>query len=516
MLLLDNDATAEDVEVVAYNFSSALYPAGMQAARERSGPSARRADGVASYRVIAERHRQSLAVLSQRFPNARVVEIPHHIAHALSGIAVGQWQSCDVLVADSIGEGSTTSIGQWDETERALRIRSIAWDTDSLGYLYGAVTDHLGFRMRDEEGTVMALAAFGERDRYRDLFHRVLRLGASGAPVLSPDYVKQRVFGDNGARLTDQFIRESVPRRAPREPLCQGHRDLAAALQARTEDAFVGLARNLCGSRAVVVGGVASNCVAIGRLRREFPEIKFSVPPAPGDSGTAIGAGAAAILQLTGVLATVPSSPYLGPLPDLPTPEELNRAEGFSWIRPDGGGLAQEVAARLAEGAIVGIFRGRAEAGPRALGNRSVLAHPQIEAIEQRLALNVKKRERFRPFAPIALLEDARRYVDLTAGASPFMSVAMEARPALIEEAPVVVHRNGTARMQTVSPGANPFIEDVLKAFKRLTGLGLLINTSLNSKGHPTVGSWRDALTCLRDMDLDVLIVGDFVVQKDD
>ncbi|WP_370501312.1 carbamoyltransferase C-terminal domain-containing protein [Mycolicibacterium sp. jd] len=513
-LLRAANADAADVDHVAYTFSSKLYPAGRAAAQRFTGPAERRARAIASYDAIAAQHRRTLTGLRHRFPNACIHEVAHHVAHALCGVATNQWITSDVLVADSIGEGSTTSIGRWDRPTRTLHIDALAMDTHSLGYVYGAVTDHLGFRMRDEEGTVMALAAFGDPKRYRDVVGRTFWPGERGAPVVSSRYLHQRVFGDSGPRLTDAFVRETFARRRSHEPLTDSHRDLAAALQERTEDVLCAMAQTLDGEHATVVGGVAANCVGIGRLRRAYPRTRFFVPPAPGDSGTPIGAGAATLLEVTGSLADVPSTPYLGPDPELPTTAQLFQRTASRCAHHGDEQLAQVVAERLAAGQIIGVFRGRAEAGPRALGNRSILANPAVEAIDRRLAHHVKKRETFRPFAPIAIDDDAHRYVDLDGGYSPYMSIALTATPTLEREAPVAVHHNGTTRMQTVPDGANPFIEAVLTHFKRRTGLGLLLNTSFNSKGHPTAGRWTAALAYLDEMDLDAVVIGNHLVTR--
>ncbi|MGW4371795.1 carbamoyltransferase C-terminal domain-containing protein [Nocardia takedensis] len=176
--------------------------------------------------------------------------------------------------------------------------------------------------------------------------------------------------------------------------------------------------------------------------------------------------------------------------------------------------LSAEVAKQLANGQVLGIFRGGAEAGPRALGCRSILADPRIAAVHYRLAHTIKRREPFRPFAPIARLAAAERYVDLKAGPTPYMSVAVKARDELYRVAPILVHANGTARMQTLDGDADPFVVAVLEHFERLTGSAVLINTSLNMKGEPTAGTWQAALSCLSTMNLDGLVLGDLLIRN--
>lgn len=501
-----------DINAVAYTFDSTLYTLGSRSAERRPGPRQRRDAAVASYARISAQHSRTLVELRRRFPNATVVETPHHEAHAFSAIAAAGWRDAEVVVVDSIGEAATTSVGHWDADSRSLTLRTVGMDTDSLGYLYGAVTDHLGFRMRDEEGTVMALAAQGDPSRFRSLFAKVLTIDGDGLH-LDPSYVRQRVFGDHGERLTARFSRETVDRRRPSEPLTEDQADLAAALQERTTDAFAVLCPPTRLPLRVISGGVATNCLAIGSLRRSQPTTEQFVPPAPGDSGTSLGAAAACLLRLQDELASIPPTPYWGTDPDLPNLNDPARSNlRFEPMRA--ADLARECARRLNEGQIVGVYRGAAEAGPRALGRRSIFADPRAEGVHHRLALRVKKRELFRPFAPIALETEASALVDLGSFASPYMSAALDARPELRSIAPVVVHSNGTARMQTVGRGDEPFVEELLAEFRRVSGSPVLINTSLNTKGSPTVGTWRDALDCLRTMDLDALVLGDDLVTR--
>ncbi|WP_328663131.1 carbamoyltransferase C-terminal domain-containing protein [Nocardia salmonicida] len=501
-----------EVGAVAYPFDSTLYELGRAAANRRPGPLERRARGVASYDRISDQHRRSLARLRDSFPSAAVVEVPHHNAHAYSAVAPAGWRSADVLVIDSIGEAVTTSIGRWDRVTKSLNLIPRGFDTDSVGYLYGAVTDHLGFRMRDEEGTVMALAAGGDPRRFRTLFSRILKIDTCGIR-LDPQYVHQRVFGDSGNRLTSLFTHQTVGRRAAADPIQAVHADLAAALQERTGQVFESLCANSTASLRAISGGVATNCVAVGLLRQRWPDVEFFVPPAPGDSGTSLGAAVGCLLERHGELASIPAHPYWGPTPEPPQIATLLSA-GLRFENMPTAALASECARRIAGGEIIGVYRGPAEAGPRALGHRSILADPRVEGVRHRLALRVKKRELFRPFAPITRLSQADEFVELGRYGTPYMSAALRARDKLCELAPVVVHTNGTTRMQTVEVGQDQFIEQVIDEFERLTGSPILINTSLNSKGSPTVGTRIDAIACLTDMELDALVLDNDLVTK--
>ncbi|MFE5629790.1 carbamoyltransferase [Streptomyces sp. NPDC056543] len=515
LLLAEAGLGPEEVTAVGYTFDSSLYRHGREKAVRRAGDPDRRRRAVRSYDSIAAAHAATLGRLAAEFPCAAIMEVPHHRAHAFSALAPQGWHDRDVLVVDSIGEAATTSLGGWNRAARSLDLHALTFDTDSLGYVYGALTDHLGFRMRDEEGTVMALAAYGDPSRFRALLARTIPLTPQGFRV-STRLVGQRVFGDGGDRLTEAFVRASVPRRARGEELTQDHADLSASLQERVEEVtahLVGL-RPGPGRSWAVAGGVATNCVAVGRLR-DLPNVaELFVPPAPGDSGTSLGAAVAVVLERQGLLAEVPASPYWGVEPAVPKAEEV-RALGFEVSGPhEERDLAHRVAAALAGNGILGIYRGAAEAGPRALGHRSVVASPLSPEVHERLATRVKRRETFRPFAPMVLADRAAGYFDLRGHESPYMSLAVDARQELLDHAPTVIHRNGTARVQTVTAGTDAFLEALLRHYERLTGSPLLINTSLNLKGRPTAGSWQAALSCLADMSLDGLVLGDLFVTR--
>jgi carbamoyltransferase len=307
-------------------------------------------------------------------------------------------------------------------------------------------------------------------------------------------------------RVAPAFTAATCPARDPAEDITQVHADLAAALQERTEQVIARLARRarlLTGSqRLCVAGGVAMNCVSIGKVISDGLFEEVYVPPAPGDSGTAIGAALAAYRDATGVLAGGPAgSCYLGPSYPGFTPEAPPGMSARQVAHP-----ARFLAAQLAEGKIAGLFQGRLEAGPRALGNRSILASPLVPDIAARLNAAVKFREPFRPFAPVVLADHAADYFDL-AQPSPFMSIAVPVTGLARDTIPAVVHANGTARVQTLDPQDNPFLAEIIGRFAALTGVPVLINTSLNVKGKPISGTPQMALDCLAASGLDGLML---------
>jgi carbamoyltransferase len=509
-LLADAGISAADVDVVAYNFAGRRYLGGIAGSapylfnpvtRARALPRA------ASFAVIHGRYRQRMATLRETFPNARVRGVRHHTAHGMYAYAASGFDKAAVLVIDSLGETCTTSIAAAAAAAgggRYMAAETIS-DPASLGYAYGAVTGHLGWRRGDEEGTVMALAALGDPARFRDLLARAIPLTRTGF-ALDPSLFPLRVLRHGWPRVSPAFAAATCPARDPGEEVTQVHMDLAAALQERTEQVIVHLARrarSVTGARRLCAGGgVTMNCVAIGKIVGDGLFGEVYVPPAPGDSGTAIGAALAAYRDAVGVLPGGPTgSCYLGPAyPDF-TPGPPPGMSARQVADP-----ARFLAARLAEGKIAGLFQGRLEAGPRALGNRSILASPLIPDVAAKLNAAVKFREPFRPFAPVVLAGHAAAYFDL-AQPSPFMSIAVPVTGLARDKIPAVVHANGTARVQTLDPQHNPFLANVLDCFAALTGVPVLINTSLNVKGKPISGTPQAALDCLASSGLDGLIL---------
>lgn len=512
-LLREARLTAADIGTVAYNFAGHRYLAGLAgtpghllqpATRRRALPRA------ASLAVIHHRYQQRMSILRGLFPNARVQAVPHHTAHGLYAFAASGFTDAAVLTIDSLGETCTTSIGSGQVLGGGgirYRITESLSDPASLGYAYGAVTMHLGWRRGDEEGTVMALAAAGDPARFRGLLARAIPLTPAGF-TLDPGLFPLRVLRHGWPRVSPAFTVATCPPRTTDEDVTQVHADLAAALQERAELVMVHLARRaraVTGARRLCLGGgVAMNCVGVGKILETGQWDEVYVPPAPGDSGTPIGAALAASRDATGtVTGDLVQSCYLGPAyPDFtPAPEP---APGLTARQVDD--AARFLAEQLAAGRIAGLFQGRLEAGPRALGNRSILASPLIPDVTARLNAAVKFREPFRPFAPVILAEHAPGYFRL-GQPSPFMAIAVAATDLAREKVPAVVHANGTARVQTLARADNPFLAGVLDRFTELTGVPVLINTSLNVKGKPISGTPQMAIDCLASSGLDGLML---------
>lgn len=520
-LLKEAELRPEDVDTVAYNFSAPRYLSAVPRAssllfsaeiRSRALP---RGLGFTTVALRTMARRQALA---GKFPRARIRSLVHHRTHQTYAFAASGFEEAAVLVVDSLGETQTTTIAHGRQPtpgRPALRTLHSIDDPASLGYVYGAVTMHLGWQRGDEEGTVMALAALGDPAHFRPLFAHAVRTTHNGF-TLAPELFPPRTLRRGTARVTPRFTASTCPPRHPGEPVEQVHRDLAAALQERTEVVLLHLARmarQSTGSpRLCMGGGVAANCVGIGRIVEEGIFEEVFVPPAPGDSGTAIGAAAAVHLATAPQpLRGIEGACYLGP--SWPSHVIGRNSQPVLRVRQLPSDRAEFLAAQLARGQIVGLFQGRVEAGPRALGNRSILASPLSEGVIDRLNATVKFREPFRPFAPVVPEEHAAEYFTLGQPA-PFMSMASQVTAKAREQIPAIVHANGTARVQTVRPDQNPLLHAVLTTFAKLTGVPVLINTSLNVKGKPICGTPDMALQCLTDSGLDALLLEDWWVTK--
>lgn len=502
-----------DVDVVAYNFAGRHYLSAVPGSTQyllHYATRGRALSRAASFAVIAGRYRRRMQALRQLFPRAQVRGTPHHLAHGLYAAAASGYEQAAVLIADSLGETATTSIGMYHATGPGARYRVVETISDpaSLGYAYGAVTEHLGWRRGDEEGTVMALAALGDPARFRAVMEQAISLTGTGF-ALCPRLFPLRVLRHGWPRVTPAFTAATCPPRDPSGEVSQVHTDLAAALQERTEQAMLHLARRareITGCRLLCLGGgVAMNCVAVGKIASSGLFDEVFVPPAPGDSGTSIGAAVAAHLRAAGQIpAGATRSCYLGPAHPGFRPDTSNLPAGLTARQVTD--PASFLAGQLAAGKIAGLARGRLEAGPRALGNRSILASPLLPDLVGRLNATVKFREPFRPFAPVVLADRAADYFQ-AGQPSPYMSIAFTATALARRQIPSVVHANGTARAQILTPVDNPFLAEVLTRFAERTGVPVLINTSLNIKGKPICGTPQMALDCLASTGLDGLML---------
>ncbi|MFJ3622969.1 carbamoyltransferase [Streptomyces iakyrus] len=422
--------------------------------------------------------------------------VPHHMAHAASSaFAAPDAGNSSVLVLDGRGErASHLAARRVGPRLEALHAQDLP---HSLGLVYEELTEHLGFLRSSDEFKVMALASHGRPRMLAELRRHVYPTG------------------DGGFHATGVPWHELCPPRGPDEPWTQDHADVAASAQAVLEETLLDLVRWLHGRThdrvLTLAGGVALNCVANSRIAREGPFSRVWVQPAAGDAGTALGGA----LLLSAVEGDEPE-----PMTGADLGREWSDAELGAWLKtaavpferpPD---IAATVARTLADNGIVAWFQGRSEYGPRALGHRSLLAHPGHAGNLERLN-DVKGREQFRPVAPMIL---ADRAADLFDGPlpSPYMLFVHDVAPAWRERVPAVVHVDGTARIQTVDPAREPLVAAMLGAFEGLTGLPLVVNTSLNTAGRPMVDDPRDALECFGSSPVDLLAIGPYAIRRGD
>ena len=460
---------------------------------------------------------------------ARVHHVEHHFAHVASSFLVGPFEEAALLSVDGFGNFSSTllAVGRGESIREIARVR-FPW---SLGVFYEAVTQHLGFVNYGDEYKVMGLAPYGEPTylgAMRAIVPQVsdweygldMRYFRHGTEQLGYTWNNQppamgRLFSSRVDKLLG-------PARDPRAAVERQHRDLARSLQVRYEEAFFALVRRLQAviglSSLCLAGGCAMNSVANGKV---FANSKFQhvyIPPAAGDSGGAVGAAAAAWVSLTGRRPEPMRHAYLGPGYTRDDVARLLRERGAELQRAcvvvvdvsRQEELCDRVADWISRGLVVGWFQGRGEWGPRALGNRSILCDPRRGDMKQILNRKIKRRESFRPFAPSILREAVADYFEVDYDV-PFMSQVFTVIPKQRALIPAVVHVDGTGRLQTVSKDDNPTFWLLIDAFRRRTGIPLVLNTSFN-ENEPIVNRPDEALDCFLRTAMDALVLLDYVL----
>lgn len=470
----------------------------------------------------------------------------HHLSHAASAFYPSGLEEAAILTVDGVGEWATTSLALGRSKEITV-LQELRFP-HSLGLLYSAVTYYLGFKVNSGEYKVMGLAPYGNlqaesTQNYIRLIKRTLvQVQEDGSIWLNQKYFNYAT----GLTMVPDAKWENLfgfSRRLPESALEQKHCDLALAIQTVTEEIMLKLAREVkrltqC-SNLCLAGGVALNSVANGKMQNSGLFRHIFIQPAAGDAGGAIGAALAAHylyfkqerVPANGVDAM--QGTYLGPsFTDWAITEMIKKYGAVSEFL-NNETLTTQTAALLATGNIVGWFQGRMEFGPRALGNRSILADPRNPEMQKKLNLSIKYRESFRPFAPAVLAEDAQQYFQLPAP-SPYMLLVQPVKQTLRRPLPkkfaslplseklycqrsalpAITHVDFSARIQTVHFETNPPFWHLLQAFKKLTGYGLLVNTSFNVRGEPIVCTPSDAYTCFMRTQMDYLVIGNYIFAK--
>ncbi len=468
----------------------------------------------------------------------RLLFSEHHLSHAASAFFPSPFEDAVVLTMDGVGEWATTSVALGHGNR--LEVRKEIHFPHSLGLLYSAFTYYTGFKVNSGEYKVMGLAPYGVPRYAGVILERLLDLKADGSFRMDMTYFDYCT----GLTMTNDRFHALFggPPRRPDEPLTQRHMDLAASVQAVTEEAVLRLTRalrdeygmaNLC-----LAGGVALNCVANGRVLRDGRFENIWIQPAAGDAGGALGAALGAYhLQQDGARAVVAGDAmqgaYLGPEYSQDEIEMRLKRAGARFVVLGDDDLIARAATDLIAGKVMGWFQGRMEFGPRALGNRSIIGDPRSPAMQKTLNLKIKYRESFRPFAPAVRREDVADWFDIDCD-SPYMllvaDVAERHRRAMTPEQnalfgidklnvprssiPAVTHVDYSARIQTVHRGTNPRFHDLLTRLKRDDGCPVLVNTSFNVRGEPIVCVPEDAFRCFMGTEMDVLAVGNCYLVK--
>lgn len=471
----------------------------------------------------------------------------HHLSHAASAFYPSPYQEAAILTIDGVGEWSTASICHGSGNE--IRILRDLKFPHSLGLLYSAFTQYLGFKVNSGEYKLMGLAPYGDPespdiDRYIELITtRLVDVKEDGSLWLDQGYFN---YATGLTMICSPAWQElfDVPSREPEEELLQVHCNLALAIQRVTEEVVIRMAREaqrLTGARYLcLAGGVALNCVANGRLQRSGIFDGIWIQPAAGDAGGALGAAFAAHhigngqLRIADNVCDSMQGAYLGPeYSDTEVLRSLRKFGAVSKICDSFEQVCRETAVHLAEGDVVGWFQGRMEWGPRALGNRSIIADARNPEMQKKLNLKIKHREGFRPFAPSVLAECAGEYFDMECD-SPYMLqvaevVSARRRPLppgyhslpvreklyhLRSDIPSVTHIDYSARLQTVHRGTNPRYWQLIDTFRRDTGYGVIVNTSFNVRGEPIVMTPEDAYRCFMRTEMDRLVIGNIMFDK--
>ncbi len=463
----------------------------------------------------------------------------HHLSHAASAFYPSPFNKALILTMDGVGEWATTSVMLGEG--RDIRLLKEIHFPHSLGLLYSAFTTFCGFKVNDGEYKLMGLAPYGE-PKYVDLIcERLIDIAEDGSYRLDMSYFNYCT----GLTMTNRRFHNLFGRgpRQPESPITQMDMDLAASIQAVTEQVILTMAASLRREFGVenicLAGGVALNSVANGKLLRSGLFENIWIQPAAGDAGGALGAALVGYHlhrqqpRYSHQAVDGMKGGYLGPAFNDAEIEQMLQAQGVSYQRLDRDALINSAAEALADEKVVGWFQGRMEFGPRALGNRSILGDPRSPRTQSVMNLKIKFRESFRPFAPSVLEEDVADYFDLNQP-SPYMLLVVPLLPSrrrqlseserevsgveqvklVRSDIPAVTHIDYSARVQTVNTDINPLYHQLISRFKALTGYGLVVNTSFNVRDEPIVCTPQDALNCFMKTGMDELYIGSFRLQK--
>ena len=482
----------------------------------------------------------SLKELDSNFKDIKKINFSeHHLSHSASAFFSSPYDEAIILTLDGVGEWATTTVSLGKNNK--INILKEIHFPHSLGLLYSAFTYFLGFKVNSGEYKVMGLAPYGEPKFKNIILDKLIDVKEDGSFRMNMDYFNYAT----GLTMTNNKFAKlfNMERRKPEDKLLQIHMDMAASIQAATEEIVLKITRflskefkleNLC-----MAGGVALNCVANGKILKEGLFKNIWIQPASGDAGGALGAAQAFYYQELDNKRKISKTDsmngsYLGPkFSDDQVEDELkNCGANFKKLTSDQ--ITKDTAKALSEEKAVGWFQGRMEFGPRSLGNRSIIADSRSEKMQKNLNLKVKYRESFRPFAPAVLFEKVSEWFEINSE-SPYMLLVADVKKSkqlqMTEEQknlfgidklnikrssiPSITHVDYSARIQTVHKATNPIFHKLIEEFERINKFPVLVNTSFNVRGEPIVCTTTDAFNCFMGTDLDVLVCNNFILFKE-
>jgi len=456
---------------------------------------------------------------------AQFHNVEHHRAHMASAFFVSPHERAAILSVDGAGDFVTTMWGTGQGNK--LHVMDEILFPHSLGIFYTAVTQWLGFPKYGDEGKTMGLAPYGDPEPFMDAMRRMVRLQSDGTFELALDYFVHHAEGADmswaggeptlGTLFSPKMVELLGEPRVPRSEITQRHMDVAASMQAMLEEAEFAIVRKLqreTGETTLcMAGGVALNSAFNGKVLPQTDFTEIFIQPAAGDAGTALGVCYYIYHQLLDQPRTyVMNDAYTGPQFDNATIEAALKRYNVAYQTLDESALVARAAEIVANGDVLGWFQGRMEWGPRALGNRSIIADPRRDDMKDILNARIKHREKFRPFAPSVLLEATGDYFDQSYP-DPFMIKVYNVLPEKREEIPAVTHVDGTGRLQTVEREHAPLYWSLIHAFGEKTGTPVVLNTSFN-ENEPIVCTPDEAIDCFLRTKMDALALGNFLIEK--
>jgi carbamoyltransferase len=472
---------------------------------------------VFSREALLERVGQALG----DFPGDRLHQVNHHVAHAASAYFTSGWEECQVIVIDGMGEAHSVSAYHAYDNE-LKKIWEISAN-DSIGVLYSLVTLHLGFDFNSDEYKIMGLAPYGDPSRFRPFFREAVKRLDGGRIRIPLLHINQAREDRENYGATRRYLEEHlVPSRDPVADINDDHRDVAAALQECLDETMLHLCAHASRTtglrRLALAGGVALNCTANGKVLQAGLFDEIHVQPAAGDDGSALGAALWCAARGGFVRNVRMPVPFLGPEAtgsDIETAIEEFHA-GIEIVRFSNLRETCIAAAKLIrDGRVIAWYRGRMEFGPRALGNRSILADPGQPDMRDRINAMVKMREAFRPFAPAVTLEQVQDWFCLPPQSElPYMIFTVDVREEYRSSLPAITHVNGSARVQTVSREDNPDFHALLVEVGKLTGREMVLNTSFNVKGQPIVNKPREAIETFLGTGIEFLFLENIMIKR--